>query len=156
MKPALAGLRSEVRLAVPSGGDLPEPEVNHLLNVARLKAHWYERTVEPMIHHNLNLEAGHDGPPLWASALDASNNGIVIIDRYGVILVYNRAARRMLGDEGPSAGRATLFRVHAGDVAGPQKYPGNRHSPNRKGIRSPRQPSSPTATRSSSTEMWSE
>ena len=55
-----------------------------------------------MIDHNLNLGAGHEGPPLWASALDASNNGIVIIDRYGVILVYNRAARRMLGDEGPS------------------------------------------------------
>ena len=41
-------------------------------------------------------------PGFWDAVLDSSNNGIVIIDRYGVILVYNRAARRMLGD-GPGA-----------------------------------------------------
>ena len=41
VKPALAGLRSEVRSAVRSGGDLPGPAMNQLLNVTRLKAHWY-------------------------------------------------------------------------------------------------------------------
>ncbi len=35
--------------------------------------------------------------PLWAAVLDASHNGIVIIDAQGVILVFNQAARRMLG-----------------------------------------------------------
>ncbi len=33
---------------------------------------------------------------------DATHNGIVIIDRDGVILVYNEAARRMLGDDDTS------------------------------------------------------
>jgi len=56
-----------------------------------------------MIHQDLNLEAVQQVSPVWASALDASHNGIVIIDRDGVILVYNQAARRMLGDEGSSA-----------------------------------------------------
>jgi PAS domain S-box-containing protein len=35
----------------------------------------------------------------WSEILDASHNGIVIIDRYGVILVYNKAARRLLEDD---------------------------------------------------------
>jgi len=55
-----------------------------------------------MIQHDLNLQTGNQAPPLWASGLDASHNGIVIIDRHGVILVYNEAAKRMLGDEGSS------------------------------------------------------
>jgi len=38
-------------------------------------------------------------PSFWHSVMDASHNGIVIIDREGTILVYNRAARRMLGGE---------------------------------------------------------
>ncbi|AFM22884.1 hypothetical protein Desti_0138 [Desulfomonile tiedjei DSM 6799] len=44
MKPALAGLRSEVshaRRGVRSGGDLPGPAMNKLLDVTRMKAHWY-------------------------------------------------------------------------------------------------------------------
>ena len=49
--------------------------MNQLLNVTHLKAHWYERTVEPMIHHNLNLGAGHEGPPyglpLWMLQITA-------------------------------------------------------------------------------------
>ena len=40
-KLALADLGSEVRSAVRSGGDLPGPAVYRLLNVTRLKAHWY-------------------------------------------------------------------------------------------------------------------
>ena len=35
----------------------------------------------------------------WSEILDASHNGIVIIDRYGAILVYNKAARRLLEDD---------------------------------------------------------
>jgi PAS domain S-box-containing protein len=38
-------------------------------------------------------------PSFWHSVMDASHNGIVIIDREGTILVYNRAARRMVGGE---------------------------------------------------------
>jgi PAS domain S-box-containing protein len=37
-------------------------------------------------------------PPLWASILDATHNGVVIIDREGRVLVFNHSARRMLGD----------------------------------------------------------
>ncbi len=40
--------------------------------------------------------------PLWTSVLDASQNGIVIIDRQGMIWVFNRAAQRMLGGMGGS------------------------------------------------------
>jgi PAS domain S-box-containing protein len=36
-------------------------------------------------------------PSFWHSVADASHNGIVIIDRGGTILLYNLAARRMLG-----------------------------------------------------------
>ncbi|MFH1034157.1 MAG: sigma 54-interacting transcriptional regulator [Pseudomonadota bacterium] len=39
---------------------------------------------------------------LWASVLDASQNGIVIIDSDGLIWAFNRAAQRMLGDMGGS------------------------------------------------------
>ncbi|MGC8658050.1 MAG: sigma 54-interacting transcriptional regulator, partial [Desulfomonilaceae bacterium] len=35
----------------------------------------------------------------WADILDASHNGIVIIDSQGIIEVYNKAARRLLDDE---------------------------------------------------------
>ena len=35
----------------------------------------------------------------WSEILYASHNGIVIIDRYGVILVYNKAARHLLEDD---------------------------------------------------------
>ncbi len=37
-------------------------------------------------------------PPLWSLVLDATHNGVVIIDRQGRVLVFNQAARRMLGD----------------------------------------------------------
>ncbi len=42
-------------------------------------------------------------PSFWHSVMDASHNGIVIINREGTILLYNQAARRMLGggDESP-------------------------------------------------------
>ena len=53
----------------------------------------------PSSHVNVSQGA----MPFWASALDASHNGIVIIDREGVILVYNQAARRMLDEEDPAA-----------------------------------------------------
>jgi PAS domain S-box-containing protein len=48
-----------------------------------------------------------DKPPdLWASVLDASHNGIMVVDCDGTILVFNQAARRMLGDvEGSPVGR---------------------------------------------------
>lgn len=36
--------------------------------------------------------------PLWASILDASYNGILVIDHSGTIMVYNRAARRIFGN----------------------------------------------------------
>ena len=36
--------------------------------------------------------------PIWSSVFDASHNGVVIIDRRGVIVVYNRAARRIFTD----------------------------------------------------------
>ncbi|MCX6984237.1 MAG: PAS domain-containing protein, partial [Lentisphaerae bacterium] len=39
---------------------------------------------------------------LFAPIADASHNGIVIINRDGVILIYNRAAERMLGPEDKS------------------------------------------------------
>ncbi len=35
-------------------------------------------------------------PPAWAAVLDCSYNGIVIINRRGVIVLYNEAARRLL------------------------------------------------------------
>jgi PAS domain S-box-containing protein len=38
-------------------------------------------------------------PASWSDILDASHNGIVIINRDGVILLYNKAARKMLGNE---------------------------------------------------------
>lgn len=40
-----------------------------------------------------------DVPLSWFDIFDASHNGIVIINRDGFILLYNRAARRMLNDE---------------------------------------------------------
>ena len=36
--------------------------------------------------------------PIWSSVFDASHNGVVIIDRQGIIVVYNRAARRIFTD----------------------------------------------------------
>ncbi|MBI5522571.1 MAG: sigma 54-interacting transcriptional regulator [Desulfarculus sp.] len=46
-------------------------------------------------------------PPLpWATVLDASHNGIMVVDRRGVILLFNQAARRVLGDiQGSPVGR---------------------------------------------------
>jgi PAS domain S-box-containing protein len=38
-------------------------------------------------------------PPLCASILDSSYNGIVVINREGIVLFYNQAALRMLGEE---------------------------------------------------------
>jgi PAS domain S-box-containing protein len=36
-------------------------------------------------------------PPLWSAILDCSYNGIVIINRSGVVVLYNEAARKLLG-----------------------------------------------------------
>jgi PAS domain S-box-containing protein len=38
-------------------------------------------------------------PDVWSAVLDSSHNGIVVIDYDGVIVFYNRAARRIFGDE---------------------------------------------------------
>ncbi len=40
-----------------------------------------------------------DLPEIWQSVLDSSHNGIVVIDKNGTIKLYNRAARRIFGDE---------------------------------------------------------
>lgn len=45
--------------------------------------------------HRLVLE---EPSALWARILDASYNGILVIDRAGTIMVYNRAARRIFGN----------------------------------------------------------
>ena len=37
-------------------------------------------------------------PALWDTVFDSSHNGIVIIDRQGLILVYNQGAKRIFGD----------------------------------------------------------
>ena len=50
--------------------------------------------MEKLIGHNWA-----DIPASWSDILDASHNGIVIINRDGVILLYNKAARKMLGNE---------------------------------------------------------
>lgn len=39
-------------------------------------------------------------PDFWMAVLDASHNGIIVIDRAGVIVFNSRAARRIFGDEG--------------------------------------------------------
>jgi PAS domain S-box-containing protein len=53
--------------------------------------------MEKLIGHNCA-----DIPVSWSDILDASHNGIVIINRDGVILLYNKAARIMLGNEAKS------------------------------------------------------
>lgn len=53
--------------------------------------------MEKLIGHNWA-----DIPASWSDILDASHNGIVIINRDGVILLYNKAARIMLGNEAKS------------------------------------------------------
>ena len=53
--------------------------------------------MEKLIGHNWA-----DIPVSWSDILDASHNGIVIINRDGVILLYNKAARKMLGNEAKS------------------------------------------------------
>jgi PAS domain S-box-containing protein len=47
----------------------------------------------------LTVQNPDDSPLAWDTALDASHNGIVIINRDGVIVAYNKAAMQMLGDE---------------------------------------------------------
>lgn len=37
-------------------------------------------------------------PAFWDAVLDSSHNGIAIIDRQGIILVYNQGAKRIFGD----------------------------------------------------------
>ncbi|MEW6137062.1 MAG: sigma 54-interacting transcriptional regulator [Thermodesulfobacteriota bacterium] len=56
-----------------------------------------------MITQSSHVNVSQEALPLWASAIDASHNGIVIIDREGIILVYNQAARRMLDEEDSAA-----------------------------------------------------
>ncbi len=41
-------------------------------------------------------------PAFWDSVLDSSHNGIAIIDRQGIILVYNQGAKRIFGDSDQS------------------------------------------------------
>jgi PAS domain S-box-containing protein len=41
-------------------------------------------------------------PPHWVSVLDMFHNGIMILDREGIITVYNKAARRIFGEQGES------------------------------------------------------
>lgn len=38
-------------------------------------------------------------PPFWVSVLDVFHNGILILDRQGIIRVYNQAARRIFSEE---------------------------------------------------------
>lgn len=38
--------------------------------------------------------------PFWLAILDMFHNGIMILDRNGIITVYNRAARRIFGEQG--------------------------------------------------------
>jgi PAS domain S-box-containing protein len=45
------------------------------------------------------LSTWTDLPAIWQSVLDSSHNGIVVIDKNGTIKLYNRAARRIFGDE---------------------------------------------------------
>ncbi|MFH0822153.1 MAG: sigma 54-interacting transcriptional regulator [Pseudomonadota bacterium] len=47
-------------------------------------------------------QRGDDASPGWDAILDSTHNGVVIIDGEGIILAYNKAAMRMLGDRGPS------------------------------------------------------
>ncbi len=37
-------------------------------------------------------------PPFWSAVFNASYNGIIVIDREGVIALYNQAARRIFGE----------------------------------------------------------
>jgi PAS domain S-box-containing protein len=41
-------------------------------------------------------------PSFWQAVLDSSHNGIVVLNRQGIILLCNRAARRVLNYSGPS------------------------------------------------------
>jgi PAS domain S-box-containing protein len=41
-------------------------------------------------------------PAFWDAVLDSSHNGIAIIDRQGIILVYNQGAKRIFGDSDQS------------------------------------------------------
>ncbi len=52
-----------------------------------------------------------DVPLSWSDIFDASHNGIVIINRDGVILLYNKAARRMLED-----GNHSLVGCHFSEI----------------------------------------
>ncbi len=56
-------------------------------------------------------------PALWDTVLDSSHNGIVIIDRQGLILVYNQGAKRIFGD-----GDQALVGRHFSEVR-PETWP---------------------------------
>ena len=50
-------------------------------------------------------------PSFWAAVLDASYNGIIVIDREGTIALYNKAARRIFGE-----GHAAYVGCHISDI----------------------------------------
>jgi len=50
-------------------------------------------------------------PQFWAAVLDASYNGIIVIDRDGVIALYNQAARRIFGE-----GHTSFVGHHISDI----------------------------------------
>jgi PAS domain S-box-containing protein len=50
-------------------------------------------------------------PPFWAAVLDASYNGIIVIDCEGVIALYNKAARRIFGE-----GHTSFVGRHISDI----------------------------------------
>jgi PAS domain S-box-containing protein len=50
-------------------------------------------------------------PSFWAAVLDASYNGIIVIDREGTIALYNKAARRIFGE-----GHTAYVGCHISDI----------------------------------------
>jgi PAS domain S-box-containing protein len=59
--------------------------------------------------------------PSWISILDASYSGIVIIDREGIVIVYNRAAKRIFGE-----GISSPIGKHFSEVR-PETWPDLKH-----------------------------
>ena len=50
-------------------------------------------------------------PPFWSAVFDSSYNGIIVIDRDGVIALYNQAARRIFGE-----GHTSFVGRHISDI----------------------------------------
>ena len=60
-------------------------------------------------------------PSFWAAVLDASYNGIIVIDCEGTIALYNQAARRIFGE-----GHAAYVGCHISDIR-PGVWPDMQH-----------------------------